>query len=117
MGTILQAACTCGYKSEELYEGFGMFDLDAPTRAPALCRGCKSVVNAAKVAPLTCPECSSNDIALLAPPAPITPAAEESSDQRMERAREDADRKQRSRYPCPRCGTTALKLEEVGMWD
>ncbi len=44
MGTILRAACSCGYKRDEISFGAGMNDFKVRCTVPALCHECRSVV-------------------------------------------------------------------------
>jgi Zn finger protein HypA/HybF involved in hydrogenase expression len=58
MGSILRATCSCGYRSGELEAGAGKRLAGRQCMLPALCRTCRAVVTADRLAPAAaCPQC------------------------------------------------------------
>ena len=87
MGTIVQATCSCGYSSEDLFIGHGI--APGPSRALAMCRHCREMLAVREGLRRQCPRCRKR----------IEPLGIEDVDDVV------------AGLECPRCGRPTLAIE------
>jgi hypothetical protein len=100
MGTIYQAECPCGYKSDNLLEGFGMSGIEFGHKL-ALCKHCQEIVSINTTGPKKlCPKCRGK--------VKVINLAEE---------------KRKAKFPdpipfdCPKCKRKAMEFRIILFWD
>ena len=114
MGEILQAACSCDYKSEELFVGVGMnFPETKAVYALALCDHCETIITVNKnKKQIQCPECH-NEVSLFQEQVVVSnfPDYKQSKIIRGNKTRPEGI------YYCPECKQKNMRFVEIGMWD
>jgi hypothetical protein len=110
MGTMLQAMCSCGYKTGIFDQGGGMRSFKTVDMEPALCRKCKKVVVVNRMlAPNVCPKCKKEVTFYDSPTLHSGPE-------------DDGHRWFGTVIPegrclCPRCGKMTLSFVSMGCFD
>ncbi|MEE2778959.1 MAG: hypothetical protein VYE15_00445 [Myxococcota bacterium] len=125
MGGMVRAACSACSYDVEIFTGGGRMDFTTNCGFPALCEGCRAVVEVNHLAPLACPACtgevtSYNDIAPVSG-AGGRPVLEEwtswDDEEEDEDVEEDGGRLTLAQgvYTCPRCRAAQLRFTDTGM--
>jgi len=117
MGYILKAQCkACGFRSEDLYTGFGFQNAGDYYMSPALCPKCHSfALKDQRHPPQHCRRCKTEMIFYGSPdfsakyfPDPL----------KAEPVGEDLDKDLlKGRHVCPACGKVELTFVERGEWS
>lgn len=125
MGNILKASCACGFKSGELFAGFGMAGPEY-CGTPVACPTCKRlwVQNHAKKGAV-CRKCRATLYRLHDPenfgPADVARKLDGSFPWSVESIPSDNpdvdDCPPEFFYRCPKCGKMEMRLENAGLWD
>ena len=114
IGAILIAQCDCGFRSEELYTGFGFDSFEDIDIQPAACLNCGILlevdVNQGKA---ECPICG-KEMRMY-----DDPWMQEGGEMRVDENDLSSiiAAQERIRYLCPRCKRMSMRFIEVGFWD
>ncbi len=117
MGTKLRAQCkACGFRSEDLYTGFGFQGAGDHYMWPAICPKCQSFgLKDQRHPPQTCRRCRSVMVFYGSPDfsqkyfpdrTEAEPVGEDTSSNILI-----------GRHVCPSCGKVELTFEDVGYWS
>jgi hypothetical protein len=102
MGSMVTAACHCGYSSDVLSEGCG-FDGPRSCWSLARCGHCKEIVSVrSRGARPICPKCRRSVVLMRSPELGAGALTGDLPATGVE---------------CPRCGAHSMTLDEVGLWD
>lgn len=117
MGSIIEAACECGF-SQVLYLGGGMANFQTVSWFPVYCRSCQSMQLANLLnSPLACKACGGTEV-LSYESAELRGDAHEHEvfswyAGQLQRPLRLSD----GFYFCPTCQQMQLRFREVGCWD
>ena len=124
VGSSLIAKCKCGFESDYIYVGGGMFDHDTNCTMPAVCTTCSILFeeNIMTDQPIRCPECSRE--ASLYHSDPSLGSKEQSDNTVFDwnftgnNSHWDSVYLWDTKYYCPECKTIDMRFIHGGiMWD
>lgn len=118
MGGILQAKCTCGYKSNSLFVGSGFRNFDKSCLLPALCKKCSSlfVLDYLKKK-VGCPKCKGEVIFYYDETLQKKTKSKYSVFEWYINEKVGSIKLPDTQYTCPACGEMKLEFERAGNWD